>query len=112
MHSGTCLFKAAPFHLHCIWKKNKNEPAHDKTYNKICVTSEDSDQPAHPSSLIRVFTDHMCFPQPPGYLKKDKQDLLSYWVDVQADLSLLVLLCTGTNISLSSADFSKRVFNS
>ena len=23
------------------------EPAHDKTYNKSCATSEDSDQPAH-----------------------------------------------------------------
>ena len=23
-------------------------PAHDKTNNKACVTSEDSDQPAHP----------------------------------------------------------------
>ena len=24
------------------------EPAHDKTYNKTCVTSKDSDQPVHP----------------------------------------------------------------
>ena len=23
------------------------EPAHDKTYNKTCVTSKDSDQPVH-----------------------------------------------------------------
>ena len=35
-------------------KNKKNEPAHDKTYNKICLTSDDSDQPLHPSSLIRV----------------------------------------------------------
>ena len=34
-----------------------NKPAHDKTYNKTCVTSENSDQPAHPRSLIRVFAD-------------------------------------------------------
>ena len=28
-----------------------------KTYNKNCAASEDSDQPAHPRSLIRVFAD-------------------------------------------------------
>ena len=63
------------------------EPAHDKAYNKTCVTSKDSDQPAHPHSLIRVFADCMCLLQPPGYLKRDKGEPLSYWVDVQADLS-------------------------
>ena len=31
----------------------KLEPAHDNT---ICATSEDSDQPAHPRSLTRVFS--------------------------------------------------------
>ena len=35
------------------------EPAHDKTYNMTLVTSEDSDQPAHTRSLIRVFADRM-----------------------------------------------------
>ena len=35
-------------------KKNKeNKPAHDKTYEKTCATSEDSDHPAHPRSLIK-----------------------------------------------------------
>ena len=43
-----------------------HEPAHDKTYNKTSATSEDSDQPAHPRSLIRVFADRMCLLQPPG----------------------------------------------
>ena len=32
-----------------------NESEHDKTYNKICVTSKDSYQPVHPSSIARVF---------------------------------------------------------
>ena len=36
------------------------EPAHDKTDNKTCAISEDSDQPAHPRSLIRIFADRMC----------------------------------------------------
>ena len=56
--------------------------------NKTCSNSEDSDQPAHPRGLIRVFADRMCLLQPPGYPKRDEQKLLPYWVDVQADLSL------------------------
>ena len=35
-----------------------NEPAHDKTNNQTCATSEDSDRPVHPRSLNRVFADH------------------------------------------------------
>ena len=30
------------------------EPVHDKTYNKTCVTSNDSDQPEHSPSMSRV----------------------------------------------------------
>ena len=52
------------------------------------ATSEDSDQPAHPHSLIRVFADRMCHLQPPGYPKKDNGESLTYWVYVQPDLSL------------------------
>ena len=43
------------------------EPALDKTNNKTCATGEDSDQPAHPRSLIRVFAGRMCLLQLPGY---------------------------------------------
>ena len=31
-----------------------NEPVHDKTNKMTCAPSEDSDQPGHPPSLIRV----------------------------------------------------------
>ena len=31
------------------------EPPHDKTNKVACAPSEDSDQPGHPPSLIRVF---------------------------------------------------------
>ena len=62
-------------------------PGQDKTYNN-CVISKDSDQPVHPCSLIRVFADHKCLLQPLGYPKRDEQEPLLYWVDVQADLSL------------------------
>ena len=36
---------------------------HEKTHNKNCVTCDDSDQPAHSCSLIRVFADRMCLLQ-------------------------------------------------
>ena len=53
-----------------------------------CATSEDSDQTAHPRSLIRVFADRMRLVQPPGYPKRDKREPLPYGVDVQAVLNL------------------------
>ena len=37
-----------------FFRKKKNEPAHDKTYNKTCLTSKDSDQSVHPLSMARV----------------------------------------------------------
>ena len=46
------------------------ESAHDKTYNKTCAASEDSNQPAHPRSLVS-FANRMCLLQPPGYPKRD-----------------------------------------
>ena len=30
------------------------EPVHNKTYNKTCVNSKDSDQPVHPPSIEKV----------------------------------------------------------
>ena len=36
-------------------KKKHFEPLHDKTNKMTFVPSENSDQPGHPSSLIRVF---------------------------------------------------------
>ena len=35
------------------------ELPHDKTNEMTCAPSEDSDQPGHPASLIRVFAVHM-----------------------------------------------------
>ena len=64
------------------------KPAYDKTYNKTCATSEDSDQPAHPHSLIRVFAERMCLLQLRIYSKRNKRESFPFWVDAQADLSL------------------------
>ena len=63
------------------------ERVHDKNYSKTCAISQDSDQSVHLCSLIRVFADHMCLLQSPGYPKRDKGEQLPYWVDVQADLN-------------------------
>ena len=35
-------------------QENLFEPAHDKTDNKTCVTSKDSDQHVHPSRIASV----------------------------------------------------------
>ena len=67
--------------------KHTFEPAHEKTFNKTCATSKDSDQTAHPRSLIRVFASRM-FLQLPGYPKRVKREPLPNCVAVQADLSL------------------------
>ena len=46
----------------------KYEPPDDKTNKVACVPSEDSDQPGHPPSLIRIFAVRMkkalvlCYP--------------------------------------------------
>ena len=37
------------------WKILGNEPQHDKTNKLTCAPNKDSDQPGHPTSLIRVF---------------------------------------------------------
>ena len=38
----------------CCFYKKGNEPTHNKTYNKACVTSKESDHSVHPHSMIRV----------------------------------------------------------
>ena len=55
------------------------------------AASKDSDQPALSRCLIRVFADHMCLQQPPGYQKRDKREPLPDSVDVSADHTGLVL---------------------
>ena len=51
-------FKTLPSAL-SFQDHKKYEPPHDKTNKMACATSEDSDQPGHPPSLIRVFAVHM-----------------------------------------------------
>ena len=53
-----------------------------------CAPSEDSDQPGHPPSLIRVSAVRMKKPWVLSYPMSTQQRLWSYWADAQADLSL------------------------
>ena len=53
-----------------------------------CAPSEDSDQPGHSPSLIRVFTVRMSTPWVLSYPLSAQRRLWSDWADAQADLSL------------------------
>ena len=51
LNGFVCIYK---------WKSLYSfEPPYDKTNKMTCAPSEDSDQPGHPPSLIRVFADRM-----------------------------------------------------
>ena len=50
------------------------EPQHDKTNEVACAPSEDSDQPGHPPSLIRVLLCAQWVAKDPGFLHVDNED--------------------------------------
>ena len=52
------------------------------------VRRVNTNQPAHPHSLTKVFANRMCLLQPLGYPKRDKGEPLPNWLGVLADLSL------------------------
>ena len=60
------------------WQNQQNE----------CAPSEDSDQPGHPPSLIRVFAVRMKKAWVLSYPLSAQRRLWSDWADAQADLSL------------------------
>ena len=60
------------------WQNQQNE----------CAPSEDSDQPGHPPSLIRVFAVRMKKDWVLSYPLSALRRLWSEWVDTQTDLSL------------------------
>ena len=64
------------------------EPPRDKTNKIACALSEDSDQPGHPPSLIRVFAVRMKKPWVLSYLLSAQQRLWSDWADAQAELRI------------------------
>ena len=70
------------------WQNLILEPPHDKTNKMACVPSEDSDQPGHPPSLIRVLAVRVKKAWVLNYPLSAQRRLWSDWVDAQADLSL------------------------
>ena len=50
------------------------EPPRDKTNKITCAPSEDSDQPGHPPSLIRVFACAQWVAKDPSFLHADSED--------------------------------------
>ena len=71
-----------------IYRRKKNEPPQDQTNKMACAPSEDSDQPGHPPSLIRVFGVCMMKALVLSYLLSAQQSLWSDWADAQANLNL------------------------
>ena len=51
-----------------------SEPHHDKTNEMACAPSEDSDQPGHPTSLIKVFACALWVAKDPSFLHADSKD--------------------------------------
>ena len=71
------------------WEKKKViEPPHDKTNKMVCAPSEDSDQPGHLPSLIRIFAVRIKKAWVLSYPLSAQQRLWSDWAAAQADLSL------------------------
>ena len=73
---------------HLVKAKNIYESPHVKTNKMTCAPSEDSDQPGHPPSLIRVFAVRMKKAWVLSYPMSAQRRLWSDWADTQADLSL------------------------
>ena len=63
------------------------EPHRDKTNKMACAPSEDSDQPGHPPSLIRVFAVRFMGSLGPMFSSGGQRSLWSDWAVAQADLS-------------------------
>ena len=78
-----------------VQNKNTSEPPHDKTNKMVCAPSEDSDQPGHPPSLIRVFTVRTKKPCFLSYPLSAQQRLI--WVFAGNKIILLVLSCGGSS---------------
>ena len=53
LHVSAFTERAVAVNMYCK-ANNIIEPPHDKTNRTTCAPSEDSDQPGHPPSLIRV----------------------------------------------------------
>ena len=88
------------------WQNQQNE----------CASSEDSDQPGHPPSLIRVFAVHMkkawvlSYPLSAQWrLSSDWADARLIWVFTGRTVTLLVLSCRGSYDSCILLSFEHEI---
>ena len=88
-------------------KKYIIEPPHDKTNEMACAPNENSDQPGHPPSLIRVFAVRMKKPWLP--IERTAKTLIRLggcpgWSEssLGATFILLVLSCRGSYFNVLS----------
>ena len=88
MDSTIDLRIEAHFWNHSWVTRYRNELPHDKTNKMACASSEDSDQPGEPHSLIRVFAVRMKKAWVLSYPLSAQQRVWSDRADTQADLSL------------------------
>ena len=82
------LFHFSSVLVHFLYRCVEYEPQQDKINKMTCAPSEDSDQPGHPPSLIRVFAVRMKKPWVLIDPLSVQRRLWSDWADAQADLSL------------------------
>ena len=68
---------------HIIMSELNNETAHDKIYKMTRATSDDSDQPGNPPSMIRVFAVRMTKAWVPTNELTAKTDLSLRWAHMQ-----------------------------
>ena len=84
--------KIVPDISYCTLKNGSNNQIWAATWQNQqndCAPSEDSDQPGHPPSLIRVFAVHWMGSQRPKVSSCGQRRLWSDWADAQADESSL-----------------------
>ena len=74
------------FHGTILSPNITNEPPHGKTNIMTCAPSEDSDQPVHPPSLIRVFAVRSVRSSWPKLFHANSEDS-DHWAEAQANLS-------------------------
>ena len=67
--------------IEIFWSALIFEPQHDKTNKMACASSEDSDQPGHSPSLIRVFAVRMKKTWALNYPLSAQRRLWSDWMD-------------------------------
>ena len=107
-----CHFIATTLAETSVWiASTQYEPPRDKTNKITCAPSEDSDQPGHPPSLIRVFAVRSMGSQGQALFMRTAKTLIKLcrcpgWAESSsgAHATLLVLSRGGSNVFFCESD--------